>query len=150
MPRLPAKVQEAQDAVNSGRLLDLVAAGTDVVKAADMIGLTRDQGYRLYHTALRRYYEENAAERELLVSRELRTLDLLQRAVMKDALRGETKAVDRVLAIMQQRSKMLGLDAAAKVAVEITRADDALAEIVQIIDGTVSAAELIRVLPETG
>lgn len=148
MPRLPAKTQEALDAINGPKLVDAVAAGATIKAAGEAMQLEPTAAQRLYHAALRRYYEENAAEREMLVARELRTFDLLQRAVMRDALKGDTKAVDRVLAIMAQRSKMLGLDAAAKVAVEITRADDALAEIVQIIDGTVTAAELIRVLPE--
>lgn len=153
MPRRSAKAQEALDTLNMTKLLDAVAAGAPVRRAAQSMGLSEDQGYTLYHRALRQYYEENASARELLVARELRTLDLLQRAVMSDALKGDTKAVDRVLSIMERRAKTLGLDQAAKVSVEIGRADAALAEIVQIIDGTVAAnaASLERmVLPEAG
>lgn len=156
MGRISAKVMEARDAINGPKLVDAVAAGSSIVAAGKALGIKEDAAQDLYHRAIRRYYEENAGAREELVARELRTLDLLQRAVMRDAISttndvGErVKATDRVLAIMAQRSKMLGLDAAAKVDIEIRRADDVLAEIVQIIDGSVVAADLVRVLPEAG
>jgi hypothetical protein len=145
-------VTEAQEALDGGKLLDLVAAGSSIAAAARAIGLKERTGQRLYHAELQRYFQENATQREELVGRELRTLDLLQRKVMRQALDGDLKAVDRVLAIMDRRGKMLGLDAAAKVTVEVSRVDEKLAEIVQIIDGSiVAAAELEYVtLPEAG
>jgi hypothetical protein len=45
---------------------------------------------------------------------ELAKLRLLERAVMKGALEGKNFSVDRVLAIMDRRAKMLGLDAPTK------------------------------------
>lgn len=145
-------VTKAQEALQGGKLLDLVAAGSSVAAAARAIGLNERTGQRLYHAELQRYFQENATQREELVGRELRTLDLLQRRVMRMALDGDLKAVDRVLAIMDRRGKMLGLDAAAKVSVEVSRVDEALADIVKIIDGSiVAAAELEYVtLPEAG
>lgn len=145
-------VTKAQEALQGGKLLDLVAAGSSVAAAARAIGLNERTGQRLYHAELQRYFKENATQREELVGRELRTLDLLQRRVMRMALDGDLKAVDRVLAIMDRRGKMLGLDAAAKVSVEVSRVDEALADIVKIIDGSiVAAAELEYVtLPEAG
>lgn len=145
-------VTKAQEALQGGKLLDLVAAGSSVAAAARAIGLNERTGQRLYHAELQRYFQENATQREELVGRELRTLDLLQRKVMRMALDGDLKAVDRVLAIMDRRGKMLGLDAAAKVSVEVSRVDEALADIVKIIDGSiVAAAELEYVtLPEAG
>lgn len=145
-------VTKAQEALQGGKLLDLVAAGSSVAAAARAIGLNERTGQRLYHAELQRYFKENATQREELVGRELRTLDLLQRRVMRMALDGDLKAVDRVLAIMDRRGKMLGLDAAAKVSVKVSRVDEALADIVKIIDGSiVAAAELEYVtLPEAG
>lgn len=44
------------------------------------------------------------------VGEELATLDQLQRAMLPLARTGQEKAVDRVLSIMDRRSKLLGLD----------------------------------------
>lgn len=149
---MPSKtVVKAQEAIKASQLLDMVAAGSSVRAASKQLGIHERTGQRLYHSELQRYYQENAAAREELVGRELRTLDLLQRRMMQDALKGDARAVDRVLQIMAQRSKMLGLDAAAKISVEVSRVDDALAEIVQIIDGSVAASHTLeRLLPEAG
>jgi hypothetical protein len=148
------KRDQATEAVLGTRLVDAVAAGASVVRAAEALGLTEREGYRIYHESIRRYYEENSAARELMVAREMRKLDLLERPMFKQALDGDQKAVDRVLAIMKARRDMLGLDAAAKVQVEIGRADDALAKIVQIVDGTAAAAQVQPLrrleLPEAG
>lgn len=44
------------------------------------------------------------------VSEELAKLDRLERSMMTYALQGQTTAVDRVLAVMDRRSRLVGLD----------------------------------------
>jgi hypothetical protein len=130
------------DAIAGAKVLDAVAAGASLEAAGKLAGVKIDVAQRLLHAEMRRFYEQNASQREELVGRELRKLDLLERRVFRDALNGDVKAVDRVLAIMKRRADMLGLDAAAKVQVEISAVDEALAEIVQIVEGKVVGAEV--------
>lgn len=129
--------------------MDAVSAGASLTTAAEHAGVTIDVAQRLLHAEFRSFYEQNASQREELVGRELRKLELLEKRFFADALKGDVKAADRVLAIMKARREMLGLDAAAKVHVEITAVDEALSEIVRVIDGEVLAvSELQRMLPE--
>lgn len=140
-----SKAVIAAEAILADQLIKLVAAGSTIADAAKALDIpSRVTAERLYHQEIRRYYEDNATLRQELVGRELKTLELLQRRVMQDALKGDTKAVDRVLAIMDRRSKYLGLDQAAKVDVSVVSVDAALAKIVDIFDGHIAAAPEIR------
>lgn len=130
------------------RIMDAVAAGASVAAAAEREKITEDAAKRLLHAEFRRFYEQNASQREELVGRELRKLELLEKPFFRKALQGDEKAADRVLAIIKARRDMLGLDAAAKVSVEISAVDDALAHLVNIIDGeVVQPIPLRRALP---
>lgn len=144
--RVASKVN---DAIAGAKIMDLVAAGASVETAAKHAAVQPAAARRLLNVEFRKFYEENASQREMLVGRELRKLELLEKRFFADALKGDVKAADRVLAIMKARREMLGLDAAAKVQVEITAVDEALTEIVRVIDGEVLAVDdLQRVLPE--
>lgn len=139
---------KAQDAIAAAKIMDAVAAGASIAAAAASVNVTEDVASRLLHEEFRRFYEQNASQREELVGRELRKLELLERPFMRKALGGDEKAADRVLAIVKQRRDILGLDAAAKVSVEISAVDDALARIVNIVDGeVVEPTPLRRALP---
>lgn len=54
-------------------------------------------------------------EREMLRSLEVDRLDRLQRAVWADAIQGDLPSIDRALKIIDQRSKLLGLNAPTQV-----------------------------------
>jgi hypothetical protein len=133
---------KAQDAIAGAKIMDAVAAGATLEAAGKSVGVKIDVAERLLHAEFRRFYEQNATQREELVGRELRKLELLERPFFRKALQGDEKAADRVLAIMKRRADMLGLDSAAKVQVEISAVDEALAEIVQIVEGQVVGAEV--------
>lgn len=144
------KSEEAKELDTLDRLFRLVASGHSVAAAGRALEIPASTANRLYHKAQREYYNDFATVRNEVIGRELKTLDMLQAAVMKDALSGDTKAVRSVLEIMNQRSAYLDLKAAAKVSVEISRVDEAMDEIVQIIDGSmVVAAELERITIDT-
>jgi hypothetical protein len=139
---------EAQNMILGAKIMDAVAAGASVAAAAEHVNITPETASRLLHAEFRRFYEENASQREELVGRELRKLELLERPFFRKALDGDEKAADRVLAIIKQRREILGLDAAAKVAVEVSAVDDALAHVVNILDGeVVEPTPLRRALP---
>lgn len=133
---------KAQDLVAAAKIMDAVAAGATLEAAGKAAGVKIDVAERLLHAEFRRFYEQNATQREELVGRELRKLELLERPFFRKALQGDEKAADRVLAIIKARRDMLGLDAAAKVQIEISAVDEALAEIVQIVEGQVVGAEV--------
>jgi hypothetical protein len=133
---------KAQDLIAGAKIMDAVSAGATLAVAAKAAGVSEDAGRRLLHQEFRKFYEENATQREELVGRELRKLELLERKHFRDALGGDVKATDRVLAIMKRRADMLGLDTAAKVQIEISAVDEALAEIVQIVEGKVTGVEV--------
>lgn len=60
---------------------------------------------------------------------EMGRLDMMQKAVMQQALAGDPMAVDRVLKVVEARSKLLGLyDLPSAEDPEATRAKDALTE----------------------
>lgn len=135
---------KAQDLVAAAKIMDAVAAGATLEAAGKSVGVKIDVAERLLHAEFRRFYEQNATQREELVGRELRKLELLERPFFRKALQGDEKAADRVLAMMKRRADMLGLDSAAKVQVEISAVDEALAEIVQIVEGQVVGAEVAQ------
>lgn len=140
-------VTTAQDAVRASQLLDLMVAGVGLNAAAKQLHMSFTKAKKLYHDELKRYFEEHAGERQELVGRELRKLDVLEKPFFRKALDGDEKAMDRVLSIMKARREILGLDAAAKVSVEVTRVDDAISQIVRVIDGRISDAEEVEVAP---
>lgn len=146
-------VTKAQEDLMGDRLLSLVASGQSIAAAGRQLEINPRRAQRLYHRELRKVYENNVALREELLGRELKTLDILQRALMPKAVQGDRHATETVLNIMDRRSKYVGLDQAAKVQVEVTRVDEAMNEIVQIIDGSMAGAEELQradSLPEAG
>lgn len=132
----------AADAIAGAKVMDAVVVGATLEVAGKSAGVSVDVAERLLHAEFRRFYEQNATQREELVGRELRKLELMEKPFLLKALKGDEKAADRVLAIMKRRSDMLGLDSAAKVQVEISAVDEALAEIVQIVEGQVVGIEV--------
>lgn len=147
-----AQTQEARDAIDGDTILTQVAAGMTIAQVARKNDMAYERTRTLYHRELAAVHAENSELRKTLVARELRTLDLLQRKFMVKALEdGDEKAARIVLDCTRERSALLELKAATKVALEITAVDDALQKIVQIIDGDYDvAAPLMRVLPAAG
>jgi len=148
----PSKKSYAEvERVNlTDQLLQRVVAGQGLRRAAEDLDLPYTTANRWYHDALRKVYDDNADLREEVLGKELKTLDLLQRALWPAALRGHVRSVEVMLSVMDRRAKYLGLDAAVKHHVEVTRVDDALARVANIIDAEAAAAAtpLLRVLPE--
>lgn len=147
----PAKTATANvdRAQKTEQLLQLVVAGQPVSRAAEALNLTYSTAFRWYQDALRAVYDDNTELRERTLGKELKTLEMLQRALWPAALRGHVRSVEVMLGIMDRRAKYLGLDAAIKVQVESARVEDAMAKISNIIDGeaTAGAAQLLRVEP---
>lgn len=142
------------DEVATARLVDLVAAGApSVAAAAEAVGVSHSVANRLLQQEFRRYYEERAAQRDEMVGQTLRKFDLLERPMWGRALKGDEKAVDRLLAIIKARNEMLGLNAPSRVDIQVNAVDEAVSKISRIVEGAVSQAEVVplrRMLPEAG
>lgn len=140
---------ELDQALTTDKLLQLVVAGQSVQRAAEQLQIPYTTALRWYHAALRKIYDDNATLREEVLGKELKTLDLLQRALWPQALRGHVRSVEVMLSVMDRRAKYLGLDAAVKVQLEATRVDDAMTKIAGILDAETVATTppLLRAIP---
>jgi len=89
--------------------LELHKAGVGYQAIADRLGYAGPSGaYKAVNAALQKTLQEPADE---LRTRELERLDRMHAALWPKAVSGHLRSVDRVLAIMARRSRLLGLDA---------------------------------------
>ena len=107
----PSKVRTA---VLERECLRLRMEGLSHQAIADQLGIAKSTAYKRVHHALHELNRGNAARAAELRELEALRLDELQDAVWEKAVDGDPHAVDRVLAIMARRSRLLGLDMAEK------------------------------------
>lgn len=140
----------ALETVNGAKMLERVASGMTVTEAAESLGLTRQSGSKIWIAELQRVTEANNGLRQELLAQELETCRLLLRAHMGRALRGDTGSAKIVLAVLDRRSKYMGFDAAIKVEISNDRVNEAVEEIVALLDAA-SSDDLPTILEaETG
>lgn len=94
------------------KTMQLRLAGATYREIAEAMGCSVSTAKRRCETSLA---EIGKQERELLRSLEVDRLDRLQRAVWADAIQGDLPSIDRALKIIDQRSKLLGLNAPTQV-----------------------------------
>lgn len=101
------------------KVLELRRAGVPFSEIATRLGYYDKGGaYKVYKAAMNRAYKEPVGELRALESDRL---DRLQVARWGRALRGDAKAVDQVLKIMERRARLLGLDHADGIAERIVQ-----------------------------
>lgn len=92
--------------------LELRKAGASYEVIADKLGYSHPSGaHKAVTSALQKTLREPADD---LRNLELDRLDAIMLALWQPARQGNQGAVDRILRIMERRSKLLGLDAPAK------------------------------------
>ena len=95
-------------AVKRAKVVEAVAAGATYEQAAKQAGYaTRSGAYKAFWKAVDGR-EANAVNQARTL--ELTRLDALQVGLWEQALAGDVKAVNAVLRIIEQRSRLLGLD----------------------------------------
>jgi hypothetical protein len=124
----------ALETVNGAKMLERVASGMTVTEAAESLKLTRATGSRIYNNELRRVMDSNNELRGQLIAQDLETLRLLARAHMAQALRGDTSSAKIVLGVLDRRAKLLGLDAAIKVEISNDRVNEAVEQIIELLE----------------
>jgi hypothetical protein len=138
-PRSQSSAARLREADKRDDLVRRVLAGMTVRAAAASLEINEKTAQSWYVDALRQAYDDGKGNREEALGRELATLDLLQRALMPQALRGHVRSAEVVLSVMDRRSKYLGLDEATRVRVEYDAVENALAEVVQVLEGEIVA-----------
>ena len=93
----------------AAKALELRKAGFTYDQIATQVGYaSRSGAYKAVNSALQEITREPA---EVLRSLELERLDALTLAVWRKARQGNVQAIDRVVKLMERRSKLTGLDA---------------------------------------
>jgi hypothetical protein len=165
----------ARDVTKAAEILKLVASGCTVTEAAKRVGVSRKHASHLYQRELQTVVDGNSDLRQLLIAQDLETLRLLAKAHMGPAL-GELVVIDPdgvitdddgteqlagrlalrtapdaqsakiVLAVLDRRAKLLGLDATIKVEISQQRINDIVDAVVALVDGA-DDEEIAAVLP---
>jgi len=106
----------AKTAIDTERAVSLRTAGASFERIGKELGCSTSQAFRLVDNALKQARSQTREKTTEIVQLELRRLDRLLLALWPDAIKGDVSRVDRVLRIMERRSKLLGLDAPQKIA----------------------------------
>lgn len=129
-----------------GRLLSMVASGCTITDAAAAIGVSRKTASGWYQQELAAAAQRNRELSEHLIAQDLETIRLLMRAHMPNALDGDQGAAKVILACLDRRSKLLGLDAAVKVEISNARVEDVVGRILELT-GQAPPVELLPIDP---
>ena len=110
---MPAsKAQQAVTAARRTKAIALRLAGVDFETIADRLDYASRQAAAVdVRRALEEYRAEESAAVEAWRELEGQRLDRLQAAAWSAAVKGDLKAIETVLKVMAQRSKLLGLEA---------------------------------------
>jgi len=94
------------------KALELRKAGLTYEHIAKELEMSKTGVWKAVQRGLAKYTIEPAQD---LIKLETSRLDAMQAAMWRHARRGNLKAVDRTLRVMERRSRLLGLDAAVEV-----------------------------------
>lgn len=92
-------------------ILRLRKMGYNAETISDELDIPLDRVKNIIGAALKKLTKEMNGQAEQIRSLELSRLDELQSAIWEDCMGGKLTAIDRVLKIMERRSKLVGLDA---------------------------------------
>ena len=95
----------------ASNILRLRKMGHDAQRISDELDIPLDRVNDIIRAALKRLTKEMKSAAEGIRSLELSRLDEMQTAIWQDCMDGKLTAIDRVLKIMELRSKLVGLDA---------------------------------------
>lgn len=96
-------------------VLKLRKMGLDAQQISGELDVPVDRVRNIISSALKALSKEMKGQAEQIRSLELTRLDELQTAIWADCMDGKLTAIDRVLKIMERRSKLVGLDAPERV-----------------------------------
>lgn len=116
--------------------------GSTYEKIGNHLGVSTTAAHKHVTRALESIQTATAKELELYRALEADRLDAIQAAIWPQAIeKGDLKAIDRILKVMERRAKLLGLDAPTKVAATTTDGEDAPASGVFIVPSVAGSLE---------
>jgi hypothetical protein len=133
----------ALDATLGAKIVEMVASGVTVTKAAETLKISRKHASELFNRELADILAETNEQRQLLLARELETLRLLKRAWMAKALRGDYQAARVILQVGDRVANLLDLNAAIHVEISNKRIDETVASVLELLD---SAGDIPMIL----
>lgn len=98
------------------KALELRRMGKGYAEIARTLGIGKSQAHRLVQAGLQDARDQIKAQADDLRAEEISRLDGMLAGLWPDARKGSHGAVDRVLRIMERRSRLLGLDAPVRLA----------------------------------
>lgn len=128
------------------RAFELRKAGKTYRQIGEMLGYSHEAARKDIAAVLSSIVAETKNNAEELLAVELSRLDDLQFGVWADARRGDKRAIDSVLKIMERRAKLLGMDITRNLNVTVTpddiakMNDEELNELVSVISKGVGAS----------
>jgi hypothetical protein len=111
---MPKTGQVEAAAARRQKALDLRIAGVRYRQIGAQLGVSYQTAYRDVQTALGELATLQAGKAERLRELEVERCDRLQMALWPKARSGDEKAVRALIAVMDRRAKLLGLDAPTK------------------------------------
>lgn len=121
--RTSQRTIEAQE--RRAKAVQLRRMGWSYSRIANQLGMTKSSVHKAVTKALTETQQALDVEADTLRAQELERLDELQSHIWIEASKGNLKAVDRILKIIERRAKLLGLDAPTKVASTTPDGDEA-------------------------
>lgn len=101
---------------NEARAVAMRRRGSTYEAIGRALDITRQSAHELVKRAMQRAAGELREEASEALALELARLDAMQRVAWRIARTGDLQAIDRVLRISERRAKLLGLDAATRLA----------------------------------
>ena len=95
----------------ASNILRLRKMGYDAQRISEELDIPLDRVSNIIKSALKKLTKEMKGAAEEIRCLELSRLDEMQTAIWQDCMDGKLTAIDRVLKIMERRSKLVGLDA---------------------------------------
>jgi hypothetical protein len=109
----PRRVEAAE---RRTRALELRKEGKTFTAIGKELGCSEQRAHKLVTLELQRLNRRRAEQAAEVTRLEVERLDVLLGGVWAKAKAGDAAAIDRVLAIMGRRARLLGLDAPSKIA----------------------------------
>jgi hypothetical protein len=114
MPHSNNSPERASTAERRTRALELRKEGKTFAEIGRAMGFTEQRAHRVVTEELQRLNADRAEQAAEVTRLELERLDGLWAGVWESAKGGDGPAIDRALAIMARRARLLGLDKAEK------------------------------------
>ena len=148
----PGKAEAA--AARRLQAIQLRMGGASYRAIAERLGVSDAQAFNDVKAELAKIAKLTSAEAEHVRTIELERLDAMTLALWSKAEQGDQGAIDRLLRVMERRSKLMGLDAPTSIRQEpvpdIDWSQVPLEIQVAFADGKIGLADVVRSLPPRG